>query len=174
MNDLRTMVHFPIGDRLFNYRAAAIIIRDGHVLTCQEDDDEYIMLPDGRVELGEASDAALARELAEEVQAPAAIGRLVYTVENFFGHNGKVVHELGAYYAVELSDFPFGSGGVVREIEEDGHQLRFEWLPVTGDALQARGLNPPWMRDRLMRLPLTTEHLIITEPSLLGRQESYA
>jgi len=30
------------------------------------------------------------------------------------------------------------------------------------------------MRDRLMRLPLTTEHLIITEPSLLGRQESYA
>jgi len=25
-----------------------------------------------------------------------------------------------------------------------------------------------------MRLPLTTEHLIITEPSLLGRQESYA
>jgi len=85
-----------------------------------------------------------------------------------------VVHELGAYYAVELSDFPFGSGGVVCEIEEDGHQLRFEWLPVTGDALQARGLNPPWMRDRLMRLPLTTEHLIITEPSLLGRQESYA
>ena len=98
MNDLRTMVHFPIGDRLFNYRAAAIIIRDGHVLTCQEDDDEYIMLPGGRVELGEASDAALARELAEEVQAPAAIGRLVYTVENFFGHNGKVVHELGAKF----------------------------------------------------------------------------
>ena len=164
MSGVRTMVSFPVGDRLFNYRTAAIIIREGHVLTCHEDEDDYIMLPGGRVELGEASDIALARELAEEVQAPTTIGRLIYTVENFFSHNGKIVHELAAYYAVELGEFPFRAGGVVREVDEDGHRLRLEWLPVTGDALSLRRLNPPWMRTRLARLPERTEHLIMAEP----------
>src|SRR5512146_1387840 len=102
MTGLRRMVHFPVGERLFNYRTAAIIVRDGHVLTCHEDEDDYIMLPGGRVELGEASDVALARELEEEVQAPATVGRLIYTVEDFFEHNGKLVHEIATYYAVDL------------------------------------------------------------------------
>ena len=163
MTGARTMVNFPVGDRLFNYRAAAIIVRDAHVLICHEDNDDYIMLPGGRVELGEASDVALAREVAEEVQAPAEIGRLIYTVENFFTHDGKTVHELGAYYAVELMDFPFRAGGVVRTVHDEGHELKFEWLPVDGRALRARCLYPIWIRDRLGRLPSVTEHLIITE-----------
>jgi 8-oxo-dGTP pyrophosphatase MutT (NUDIX family) len=163
MSSARTMVNFPVGDRLFNYRAAAIIMRDGHVLTCHEDDDDYIMLPGGRVELGEASDTALAREPAEDVQAPARICRLIYTVENFFTHDGKTVHELGAYYEVVLLDFPFHSGGVVRRVQDEGHELKFEWLPVEGDAMRERCLYPIWIRDRFGRLPSDTEHLIVTE-----------
>jgi 8-oxo-dGTP pyrophosphatase MutT (NUDIX family) len=81
VTDARTMVNFRVGTRLFNYRAAGIAIRDGHVLICHEDDDDYVMLPGGRVEIGEASDVALAREIAEELRSPAALGRLIFTVE---------------------------------------------------------------------------------------------
>src|SRR3982750_2741442 len=137
------MVNFRVGTRLFNYRAAGIAIRDGHVLICHEDDDDYVMLPGGRVEIGEASDVALAREIAEELPSPAALGRLIFTVENFFEHNGASVHEIGTYYAIELPpDFPFQRGGVVREVEEDGHLLRFEWLPIKGLARMSRQLYP--------------------------------
>ena len=164
MTDARTMVNFRVGRRLFNYRTAGIAIRDGHVLICHEDDDDYIMLPGGRVEIGEASDVALAREIAEELRSAATIGRLIFTVENFFEHHGASVHEIGAYYAIEpAADFPFRRGGVVREVEEDGHQLRFEWLPIDGFPLVKRQLYPTWLAQRLLNLPATTEHLIVRE-----------
>jgi 8-oxo-dGTP pyrophosphatase MutT (NUDIX family) len=158
------MVNFRVGTRLFNYRTAGIAIRDGHVLTCHEDDDDYVMLPGGRVEIGEPSDVALAREIVEELRVVAAIGRLVFAVENFFEHNGASVHEIGTYYAVDLpADFPFQRGGIVREVEEDGHQLRFEWLPIEGLALMRRQLYPTWLAQRLLDLPETAEHLILRE-----------
>jgi 8-oxo-dGTP pyrophosphatase MutT (NUDIX family) len=164
MTDARTMANFRVGAQLFNYRAAGIAVRDGHVLICHEDDDDYVMLPGGRVEIGEPSDVALARELAEELRSSATIGRRIFTVENFFEHNGASVHEIAVYYAFEpAADFPFRRGGVVREVEEDGHLLRFEWLPIEGPALAGRQLYPTWMRERIAHLPETTEHLIVHE-----------
>ena len=57
------MISFPIEGGRFNYRVAAIIIVDGHVLICDEDDDGFAMLPGGRVEMGESSSLSLAREI---------------------------------------------------------------------------------------------------------------
>jgi len=160
----RTMVHFPVGGRLFNYRVAGIAIRDGHVLICREDEDDYVMLPGGRVELGEPSTVALQREIAEELQSPATIGRLAYTVENFFTHDGREVHELGAYYLIDLPPtFPFRSGGVVFETQDEGLTLHFEWIDLKGDGLLERHLRPRFMIDYLRRIPATTEHLIYRE-----------
>ena len=165
MNDTsRIMVNFPVGERLFNYRVAGIAIRDGHVLICREDDDDYVMLPGGRVELGESSPVALAREIAEELQSPATIGPLAYTVENFFEHEGRRVHELGAYYLIELPPtFPFQRGGVVFESDDAGLRLHFEWIDLAGDGLLERHLRPRFMIDYLRRIPATTEHLIFEE-----------
>ena len=164
MNDTRTMVNFHVGASLFNYRVAAIARRDGHVLVCHEDDDDYVMLPGGRVEMGEPSPSALAREIAEELHCTAAVGQLAYTVENFFDHDGKHVHELAAYYLIALPpEFPFRRGGVVFEAEEDGHQLRFEWVAIAGDGLRERNLLPGWLIEKLRHEPVTTEHLIIHE-----------
>ena len=164
MNDVRQMVHFPLGDRLFNYRVAGIALRQGHVLICREDDDDYVMLPGGRVEMGEPSTVALERELAEELQSPATIGRLAYTVENFFRHEGRTVHELGAYYLIELPvDYPFRSGGVVRETEDAGMRLQFEWIDLAGDGLAERHLRPRFMIEKLRRIPPVAEHVIFHE-----------
>jgi len=165
VNDVaRHMVHFPVGSRLFNYRAAAIAMRDRHVLVCREGEDDYVMLPGGRVELGESSMEALERELAEELQSPSTIGRLAYTVENFFFHDGKQVHELGAYYLIDLpATFPFRRGGVVHQTEDAGLRLHFEWVDVDGGGLLERHLRPRFMIDQLRRLPEATEHLIFHE-----------
>jgi 8-oxo-dGTP pyrophosphatase MutT (NUDIX family) len=160
----RTMLSFVVGDSKFNYRTAAVAIRDGHVLVCREDDDDYCMLPGGRVEMGESSLAALQREIAEELRSPATIGRLLFTAENFFMHLGLKVHEIGSYYLIELpADFPFRSTGVVLEVEDEGHVLHFEWVPIAGDGLVMRRLQPRWLVNRLGDLPAGPEHLILHE-----------
>jgi 8-oxo-dGTP diphosphatase len=62
---------------------AAVIERDLRVLICQRKRGERHALkwefPGGKVEPGEDSEAALARELREELQIEAAIGPLIHT-----------------------------------------------------------------------------------------------
>ena len=78
------MIHFRFEGKVFNHRAAGIAIRDGHVLICREDDDLYTLLPGGRIEFGEDSRTAMAREIEEELKAPGEVGRLLFTSETFF------------------------------------------------------------------------------------------
>ncbi|HTJ56227.1 MAG TPA: NUDIX domain-containing protein [Devosiaceae bacterium] len=164
MNNERVMLSFTVGAARFNYRVAAIALRDGHVLVCRQDDDDYVMLPGGRVEMGEPSQVALEREIAEELQSTAEIKRLAFTVENFFERHGQRFHELAAYYLIELPDgFPFRSNGVVLETRDEGHDLRFEWVPVEGGGLRERNLLPRWMIESLRELPEGTQHLVMHE-----------
>jgi 8-oxo-dGTP pyrophosphatase MutT (NUDIX family) len=160
----RTMLSFVVGASRFNYRVAGIALRHGHVLVCREDDDDYTMLPGGRVEMGEPSPVALAREIAEELHSVAITVALAYTVENFFERAGQQFHELAAYYRVDLPEaFPFAEAGVVFETEDEGHQLRFEWVDVAGDGLNRVNLLPVWIREKLWTLPASPEHLIMRE-----------
>jgi 8-oxo-dGTP pyrophosphatase MutT (NUDIX family) len=164
MSAERTMISFVVGASRFNYRVAGVALREGHVLVCREDDDDWVMLPGGRVEMGEATTAALAREVAEELHTSAAIERLLFVAENFFLHQGVHFHEIGAYYLIELPEtFPFRREGVCLETIDEGHVLRFEWVPIEGDALRRRNLLPPWLDDRLRDPPLVPEHLILHE-----------
>lgn len=160
----RTMLTFDVGANRFNYRVAAIALRHGHVLVCREDDDDYTMLPGGRVEMGEPSPVALAREIAEELHSKASNVALVYTVENFFERTGQQFHELATYYRVELPEaFPFAEAGVVFETEDEGHRLRFEWVDVSGNDLDRVNLLPAWIREKLRELPPSPQHLIMRE-----------
>ncbi|MBN9335707.1 NUDIX domain-containing protein, partial [Devosia sp.] len=80
----RHVLSFPMEEGRFNYRVAGIIVADGHVLICREDDDDYAMLPGGRVELGEDSHLSLTREIAEEIALPAEVGAMLATSESFY------------------------------------------------------------------------------------------
>ena len=148
----------------FNYRVAAIIVRDRHVLTCREDDDPYVLLPGGRVELGETSDVALAREIEEELGCIGEVGRLVYSAENFFDRDSERFHEIGIYYEASLPDvFPFVTGQSCHIGHDEGHQLQFEWVACVPEALITAGLQPIWLRTRLADLPQTHEHVSFSE-----------
>jgi 8-oxo-dGTP pyrophosphatase MutT (NUDIX family) len=157
----RTILSFPAAGTRFNFRVAGAAVRDGHVLVCREDDDDYCMLPGGRVEMGEASDVALIREMAEELAMPVGIGALLFTYESFYGRAGDRYHELGFIYGIELPD-DIRPGGrqpfLVRE--DEGHLLQFSWLPLEGQALLEASLQPPWLPERLRSLSGEPAHVI--------------
>lgn len=146
----RIILSFPGGGTRFNFRVAGAAIRDGHVLVCREDEDDYCMLPGGRVEMGEASDTALRREMAEELAMPVELGSLLFTYESFYGRAGDRFHELGFIYAIELPDDVRPGGQQPFLVREDeGHLLQFSWLPIEGPALTVASLQPPWIAERL-------------------------
>jgi ADP-ribose pyrophosphatase YjhB (NUDIX family) len=164
MSDARMMIHFPVGERLFNHRVAGVALRDGHVLVCREGDDDFTLLPGGRVEFGESSRTSLEREVAEEMQPPARVGRLLFTVENFFERAAWTFHEIALYYELILPDeFPFVSGESSLVTEDGGQQLFFDWVPADAQALGRHNLLPQWIRSRFEDLPEASEHLIIDE-----------
>ena len=160
----RIVLSFPVGGTRFNYRVAGAAIRDGHLLVCREDEDDYCMLPGGRVEMGEPSHVSLVREMAEELAMPVDVGHLIFTSESFYGREGDRYHELGFIYEITL---PAGNGPggaqpfLVRE--DEGHLLQFAWLPLEGDALSKARLMPPWLPERLASLTGKTEHVIFHE-----------
>lgn len=164
MTSLRTMLSFPVGGTRFNYRVAGVAIRDGHVLVCREDDDDYCMLPGGRVEMGEPSDLALVREIAEELVMAVEVGPLLFTSESFYGRVGERFHELGFIYAIDLPE-DVGPGGVQPFLvrEDEGHLLQFSWLPLEGPDLTEARLLPPWLPERLRALPDLSGHVIFHE-----------
>lgn len=158
------MIHFPDGGRRFNMRAAGVILREGHVLVTREDDDAFVMLPGGRVEIGEPSSEAMRREIEEELKQPGEIGRLLFTAENFYHLGGNEFHQIATYYAVAIDGaFPFVTDGPCLVTQDEGHELTFFWVPVEAAALTKINLLPAWLRHRLDDLPEATEHIVIDE-----------
>jgi ADP-ribose pyrophosphatase YjhB (NUDIX family) len=163
----RIILSFPVGGTRFNYRVAGAAIRDGNLLVCREDDDDYCMLPGGRVEMGEPSDVALVREMAEELVMDVAVGPLLFTSESFYGRAGDRFHEMGFIYAIELPENVRPGGTQPFLVREDeGHLLQFSWLPVEGSALTKARLLPPWLPDRLRTLSGISAHVIFREDRL--------
>jgi len=73
---------------------AALIVRGGEVLICQRRPDQPMALqwefPGGKIEAGESPEAALARELDEELGIRATIGPRVTHIRHNYRHGGAV------------------------------------------------------------------------------------
>jgi 8-oxo-dGTP diphosphatase len=89
-----TRVHKPV--RLV---VAALILREGagggpEVLICQRKEDQPMSLkwefPGGKIEDGESSEVALARELDEELGITAVIGRRVARIRHKYRNGGTI------------------------------------------------------------------------------------
>ena len=62
----RRMITLRDESWMFQYRVAAIALRDDRVLLCCDNVTGYWYMPGGRVELAESSEIALVREINEE------------------------------------------------------------------------------------------------------------
>jgi len=74
---------------------AALIVRDNKILVCQRTRHQTLPLkwefPGGKIEAGESPEAALRRELEEELGIAAEIGRKVAVIEHRYSNGAAVV-----------------------------------------------------------------------------------
>jgi ADP-ribose pyrophosphatase YjhB (NUDIX family) len=138
----------------FNLRVAAVITRGEKILLCTVDGVGHWLLPGGRVRFGESSQAALARELAEELGHRFPDGRLSLVVENIY-RDGGLQHEVGLYYHLAwpdgLADDDTGDG------VEPGHAFRW----VSRGELDAIHFEPADLAPTLHHLGDGLRHLVL-------------
>lgn len=103
--------------------ARAVVIRDGRLLVVRDVGAAWFFLPGGHVEAGEAVEAALVRELREELGCAATIAGFVGAVEYGYTSAGRDRRELNLVFEAGL-DAP------APDSQED--HLEFSWVPMSG------------------------------------------
>lgn len=159
MSDRGTMLTFAKNGERFTLRVAGACLHDGCVLLHRAIEDDFWVLPGGRVHHGESTADALARELAEELPVPTTIERLLWVAENFFLVLGERYHEIGFYYQFSMPpNSPWlGSNDELFGREGDT-ALVFRWFPVSD--LTELPLYPAFLRQGLVRIPTTVEPVV--------------
>lgn len=158
------------GRRIFQMRVAGLAFRDGHVLVHRATHERIWTFPGGRAEVGETSATTLEREMREELGISAAVGPLLWSVENFFRYEGRDWHELGFYYRMTLPEsFAFRPGEIIHRNTDGKNELEFKWVPATRDSLTALDIPPYFIADEIENLPQTPRHLVWDDGDLDAR-----
>jgi ADP-ribose pyrophosphatase YjhB (NUDIX family) len=115
---------------------AAAVIRDGDRILVWEDHDpttgEVVAVPlAGGIEFGETGEAAIRRELQEEIGAMANRVRYLGLIEDIFVWAGEKRHELYLVFDVELAEHAVQDADEVEVIEPDGTSYPARWRPLS-------------------------------------------
>ena len=124
---------FDEDGRWFRYRAGAIILQAGSVLMARNDAEPYFYSIGGGVQHMETAEAAVRREVREEIGLDLPIDRLAFVNENFFsgsttsGLNGRDCHELTFYF---LMAFDPANPQISERRTTNGVNEWFEWVDL--------------------------------------------
>ena len=147
---------FKSPEGAFNYRVAAIIVNDGRLLVLQDEGIPHDYLPGGRVHLGEPAEAALARELREELDIVLPLHRLVFMAESFFTLMGTRYHELCLYHLMDAPPELLARGESFTRAE--GNEVHhFRW--VRFEELRGMSFFPIFLKERIFSLPDAPEFI---------------
>ena len=138
-------------------RAAGVVIKDNMILVQRDKDGNDYALPGGHIKIGETSEAALVREMAEEMGLAVKCVRLLWSEECFWDWNEKQAHTVTFYYRAELcggADIP--KGGFVPQ--KDNGSVVVGWLPI--DELQKVNIYPAFLKEEIHRLDGPIKHFI--------------
>jgi ADP-ribose pyrophosphatase YjhB (NUDIX family) len=153
------MTSFTRDDHSFLLRAVAVIIHNGMVLLQCSEGNGFYALPGGHVEWGEPSDQTIVREMLEEMDTEAHVGRLLWVIENFYTDENKKYHEIGMYYEVKL----INENEAMKKSEFYGCNndtgLFFKWFDIN-ELIKIR-LYPVFLRNALKELPSQTTRIIL-------------
>lgn len=143
-------ISYEQNNNKFNFRVAGIVIDKGRVLLHTTEQDDFWNLPGGRVELNETTEAAIVREMAEELGVHVEAQRLAFVSEDFFEYDGLKYHEVGFYYIITLPE----AHKLYSEIEfkglEDNGKLIFKWFYL--DELEQMEVYPVFLKKELSNL----------------------
>ena len=151
---------FRMEEGTFNFRVAAVMVKNGKLLVMQDTESPYWYLPGGRVQLHEKAEDALVRELQEELGVQPKDLKPLWLVQNFYREdvNREQYHELGLYMLADVS------GTEISEKEEfatqeEGQVNTFRWVEFS--RLEDMYLYPLFIKKAIFHLPENLE--ILTE-----------
>ena len=112
----------------FNLRVGAVITDGARVLVGKESRADFYTVIGGRVKFGETAEAAVLREIREELGVSAEIDRLYSINEKFFTLDGIRYHELEFLFLIKPFDISLIDDSA---IQCDGADQRLVWLDST-------------------------------------------
>jgi len=117
----------------FAYHAAALITHGQQILLRRSSQEDFWSPPGGIVKIGEDSEKALQRQLANEIHQEIITERLKWIVENLSENQGRQFHRIGFYYQAQLSpNSPWltGEGPFFTTASENTSlQIEYCWFP---------------------------------------------
>jgi len=155
------MLRFDEGENRFNFRSAALIIHQDHVLLHRDFRDDFWALPGGRVEFFETSEATVIRELKEELGVSSSIKKHLWYVENFYRYGNKKYHEIANYFLVALTEDPIIESEIDFPGIEDDEKLIFRWVPI--DKVKTYVVKPSFLIDGIQKLPEQVQYIKFNE-----------
>ena len=146
-------ISFMTGNEKFNYRVCAMIIFDGKILAMHDERSPYYYLPGGRVTIGETAEAAVIREVQEELGVTARIVRPLWLNQAFFTEDVDNLryHELCIYFLMDITDTDLLSRGKIFKVNEGQRTHIFEWLEF--DRLKEEYFYPLFLKKEIFNLP---------------------
>ncbi len=127
----------------FHYLARGIIYLNGKVLIAHQKGADNSFLPGGHIGIGEKAEAALIREIAEEIGEEATIKQFSGAVECTFSEDDQDNHEIDLIFEVDIPNLDPNKSPESRE-----PHLEFMW--VRPEELNAQNLLPTPMIECLM------------------------
>ncbi len=154
-------ITFKMDEGRFNYRVCAIIVNNNKLLAMQDERSPYYYLPGGRVNLHEAAEDAVRREIREELDVDAKIIRPLWFNQSFFVEdvNKERYHEICLYFLMDISKTKLLLKGERFILAEGNHKHSFEWLPF--EKLKSEYIYPLFIKDKIFNIP--QELTMITE-----------
>ena len=144
----------------FNYRVAAMIVHEAHILVMQDEGIPHDYLPGGRVHLHEPAETALSRELREELDIDIPPHQLTFIAESFFTIDSTRYHEMCLYFLMEAPPALLIRGDRFTRVE--GSEVHhFRWVKF--EELRHLSFYPIFLKERIFTLPEHPE--FITHPS---------
>ena len=146
-------ISFKSGNEKFNYRVCAMMISNGKILAMHDERSPYYYLPGGRVAIGETAEAAVVREVEEELGVTPKIIRPLWLNQAFFTEDVDNLHyhELCIYFLMDIADANLLERGENFTSNEGQRTHTFEWLEF--DRLKDEYFYPLFLKKDIFNLP---------------------